>query len=121
MTTGADDPQETVARTDPPSEFEPASWLAWAERCGYRIYLSGAEKRGPFRIVTDPPGGPRTAEDVALWHAFQGNPKQSKANRAVLIAHLVRTGRFGPSGSHTPAAPRSRSCRASHMRRIRQG
>ncbi len=121
MTTGADDPQETGSRTDPPREFDPASWLAWAVRCGYRIYLSGVAKKGPCRIVTVPPKGPRSAEDVALWHAFQGSPKQSKANRAVLIAYLVRTGRFGPAGSHTSSAPRSKPCRSSHMRRIRQG
>ncbi len=120
MTTGADDPEETGARTEPPSEFEPASWLAWAERCGYRIYLSGAAKKGPFRIVTEPPQGPRAAEDVALWHAFQGSPKQSKVNRAVLIAYLVRTNRFGRTGSDTPHAPRSKPCRSIQRRHIRQ-
>lgn len=120
MTTEAGDPQATGSPTDPPSEFEPASWLAWAGRCGYRIYLSGAAKKGPFRIVTEAPQGPRAAEDVALWHAFQGSPKQSKVNRAVLIAYLVRTKRFGPVGSDTRPAPRSKPCHSSHRRHIRQ-
>lgn len=114
-------PAETGLRTDRSSEFDPASWLDWAERCGYRIYLFGAAKEGPYRIVTEPPRGPRSTEDVALWHAFQGSPKQAKANRAVLIAHLVRTDRFGPAASDTLAAPRSKPCRSSHMRHIRQG
>jgi hypothetical protein len=115
MTTEAGDPQEAGSRTDPSSEFDPASWLAWAERCGYRIYLSGAAKKRPFRIVTEAPQGPKAAEDVALWHAFQGSPKQSKVNRAVLIAYLVRTGRFGlePQASDsTRLTARRHPCRS---------
>lgn len=99
--------QETGSRTDSPSKFDPASWLDWAERCGYRIYLFGAAKKRPFRIMTEPPKGRRSLEDVALWHAFQGSPKQSKVNRAILIAYLVKAGRFGSTGSDTRPAPRA--------------
>jgi hypothetical protein len=121
MKSEAAEPQEIGSRTDPPPKFDPATWLDWAERCGYRIYLSGAAEKGPFRIVTEAPKGRRSTEDVALWHAFQGSPKQSKANRTTLIAHLVKAGRFGSAGSDSRPAPRAKPWRSSHMPHIRQG
>jgi hypothetical protein len=104
----ANHPQETGTRPGRLQRFDLASWLNWAERYGYRVYLSDTAKRGRLRVVTEAPKGPRSAEDVALWHAFQGSPKQSKANRTALIAYLVRAGRCGPTGSDTRSMPRAR-------------
>jgi hypothetical protein len=78
------------------TDFDPAGWLDWAERCGYRLYLLGLPSGGGYRIVTEAPCRPKSADDMALWHEFQGDPQHNKANRAALIAHLVKTGRFGP-------------------------
>jgi hypothetical protein len=100
--------QETGYRPGRLQKFDPASWLNWAERCGYRVYLSGTAKPGRFRVVTEAPKAPRSTEDEALWHVFQGSPKQSRVNRAALIAYLVKADRFGPAGSDTRSAPRAR-------------
>jgi hypothetical protein len=84
-------PSQGAARS---ARFEPAQWLIWAERCGYRIYLSEVASGHRLGIVMEIPNGPRAADDLELWRVFQGEIADRKANRTTLIQHLMKIGRI---------------------------
>lgn len=98
------------------SIFNPAAWLEGAERCGYRIYLSGGPSGGRLCIVLESPGRRKATDDTALWHEFQGHPRHSRANRAALIAHLVSIGRFCQGDDRAELVPQAREADAKRPR-----
>ncbi len=82
-----------MASSSQPPRFDAGQWLIWAERLGYRIYLSETSPGGRLGIVTEVRTRPRGSDDVDLWRAFQGDLSERKINRAELIKHLVKIGR----------------------------
>ena len=76
--------------------FDPADWLNWAERIGYKIYLWDAFGDGCLGlIVLNPPAG-RKENDIDLWWALRPNDAQADINEKVLALHLWDIGRAGP-------------------------
>lgn len=100
--------KDYLPRSVQPRPFDAGQWLFWAERLGYRIYLS---ENGPGRrlgIVTEVRKRPRGGDHVELWRAFQGQASERKINRAALIEHLVKIGRVvrhTDSAGAVPATP----------------
>lgn len=86
-------PKDHMPCTSQSPRFDAGQWLIWAERLGYRIYLSEPGPGGRLGLVTEVRTRPRGAEHVDLWRAFQGQASTRKINRAALIKHLLNIGR----------------------------
>ena len=79
------------------TEFDPAAWLASAERLGWRVFIFEWPPEKPPRIAFE--GGPIGIVDgeVELWNAIT-QPKDARAaKKGALMAHLRKIGQVWPN------------------------
>jgi len=67
------------------AKFDPAAWLAWAERLGYEVFLWDSYGDGCLGMSTVEPVGGRgrsgEEDDLDLWYALRGSEGRTTSTR----------------------------------------
>jgi hypothetical protein len=78
-------------------KFDPAAWVAWAERLGYQVYLWDTYGDGCLGMSTVEPDRSRgwdEEDELNLWRALRGS--EDRDNERQLWRYLWDSGRVGP-------------------------